>query len=251
MRSIVIMTETSQYVRFPAIRCWIKHILDGYYDEIENLSHTIFGKVKRVRLIATIRDKYEFPSFDSETTSNINLELDDGTGLIRAFKWKVEPEEIARYEIGNLAYFIGVLQTRKGVTSLRIEIIKIITDPNEFLLHDVMIIKKIKSGEIVEIPIVDQKLNEIGNEFGEYDDNSIISPENSQQALDDNKTEDSIKEMIFSIIEENSHNGKDTHLKELKIKMQITENKLKRYIRDLEQTSKIYMSDENVYQSWD
>ena len=247
MRNIITMTETSQYIRFPAIRCWIKHVLDAYYDEIENLFHTIFGKVKRVRLIATIRDKYEFPSFDSETTSNINLELDDGTGLIRASKWKVEPEEIARYEIGNLAYFIGVLQSREGVPSLRIEIIKIISDPNEFLLHDAIIIKKIKSGEIVEIPTVDQKLNEISNEFGEYDDNSITS----HQSLEDNKTEDSIKEMIFTIIEENTHNGKDTHLKELKLKMQITENKLKRYIRDLEQASKIYMSDENVYQSYD
>lgn len=245
------MTETSQYIRFPAIRCWITHILDAYYDEIENVFHTIFGKVKRVRLIATIKDKYEFPSFDSETTSNMNLELDDGTGVIRASKWKVEPEEIARYDIGNLAYFIGVLQSREGVLSLRIEIIKIIIDPNEFLLHDVKIIKRIKSGEIVEIPSIDQEFNEIGNEFGEYDSNSIISPQFSQQVLEENKTEDSIKEMIFSIIEENSHNGKDTPLKELKIKMQITENKLKRYIRDLEQASKIYMSDENVYQSYE
>jgi len=240
------MTETSQYVRFPAIKCWIKHILDAYYDGIENVFHTIFGKVKRVRLIATIRDKYEFPSFDSETSSNINLELDDGTGLIRASKWKAEPEEIARYEIGNLAHFIGVLQSREGVTSLRIEIMKRISEPNEFLLHDAIIIEKMKTGDVIEIPPIDQKLNEIGIEFGENDDNSI-----SQQALGDNKTEDSIKEMIFSIIEENSHNGKDTHLKDLEIKMQITENKLKRYIRDLEQTSKIYMSDENVYQSWD
>jgi len=57
--------------------------------------------------------------------------------------------------------------------------------------------------------------------------------------------------MIFSIIEENTHNRKNTHLNELKIKIQITENKLKRYIRDLEQASKIYMSDENVYQSYE
>ena len=57
--------------------------------------------------------------------------------------------------------------------------------------------------------------------------------------------------MIFSIIKENSHNGKDTHLNELKKKIQISENKLKRYIRDLEQASKIYMSDENIYQSYD
>jgi len=245
------MTETSQYLRFPAIRCWIKHILDAYYDEIGNIFYTIFGKVKRVRLIATIRDKYEFPSFDSETTANINLELDDGTGLIRASKWKVEPEEIARYEIGNIAYFIGVLQSREGVPSLRIEISKRIIDPNEFLLHDAIIIKKIKSGEVVEIPKLDQELNEIDSKLSEYYDNSIISPSFSQQDPDNNKTEDSIKEMIFSIIEENTHNRKNTHLNELKIKIQITENKLKRYIRDLEQASKIYMSDENVYQSYE
>jgi len=241
------MTEASQYLRFPAIRCWIKQVLDAYYDEIGNIFHSIFGKVKRVRFIATIRDKYEFPSFDSETTANINLELDDGTGLIRASKWKLEPEEIERYQIGNMAYFIGLLQSRDGVPSLRIEIIKRIIDPNEFLLHDAYIIKKIKSGEVVEIPKFDQELNGFDNKLSEYDDNSVIS----QQDLDSIKTEDSIKELIFSIIEENSHNRKNTHLNELKIKIKITENKLKRYIRDLEQASKIYMSDENIYQSYE
>ncbi len=245
------MAETSQYIRFPAIRCWISHIIEACYDEIEGVFHTIFGRVKRVRLIATIRDKYEFSNFDSETTSNINLELDDGTGLIRASKWKVVPEEIGIYGTGNLAYLIGVLQYREGTPTLRIEIMKIISDPNELLLHDAKIIKKIKSGDTIEIPKLEPNLNEIGNDFGEYDDKSTLTLRQPQKALIDNNTEDSIKDRIFSIIEENSHNGKDTHLKELKIKMNITENKLKHYIRDLEQASKIYMSDENVYQSYD
>ena len=53
------MSERTSYKRNPAIHCWIKHIEEGKYDENENVFLTIFGKVKRVRLIATIIEKNE------------------------------------------------------------------------------------------------------------------------------------------------------------------------------------------------
>ncbi|MFW9895813.1 MAG: hypothetical protein ACFFD7_08415, partial [Candidatus Thorarchaeota archaeon] len=53
------MSDKPSFKRNPAIHCWIKHITDSRYDENQNIFHTIFGKVKRVRIIGTIIRKTE------------------------------------------------------------------------------------------------------------------------------------------------------------------------------------------------
>ena len=88
------MSERTSYKRNPAIHCWIRHIEEGKYDENENIFLTIFGKVKRVRLIATIIEKneklIESDEFeigleeDSKVNVRLIFSLDDSTGLIRA-----------------------------------------------------------------------------------------------------------------------------------------------------------------------
>ena len=51
------MTEKQIFKRYPAIRCWIKHILEGFYDENERILYSIFGKLKRIRMVTTIINK--------------------------------------------------------------------------------------------------------------------------------------------------------------------------------------------------
>ena len=53
------MSETQRFERFPAIRLWIKNILQGSYSNEDNSFFTIFGKTKRVRIVATIIEKRE------------------------------------------------------------------------------------------------------------------------------------------------------------------------------------------------
>jgi len=61
---------------------------------------------------------------------------------------------------------------------------------------------------------------------------------------------DKLKEKIFTIIYEYSQDGNGISLKELQFKLQIPENKLRTYINDLVMESRIYPTEENIYQSY-
>ena len=61
---------------------------------------------------------------------------------------------------------------------------------------------------------------------------------------------DTVKEDIFSTIYEYSQDGNGISLEELQSRLQIPENKLRTYINDLVMESRIYPTEENIYQSY-
>ena len=61
---------------------------------------------------------------------------------------------------------------------------------------------------------------------------------------------DEFKEKIYTLIEEYSLEGNGISFKELKMNLKLSENKLRTFIRDLEMESRIYQSEENIYQSY-
>jgi len=63
------MNEIQSFKRFPAVCCWIKHILEGQYVSNDNSYLTIFGKTKRVIYTETIKENREI----------INTQYSDGT----------------------------------------------------------------------------------------------------------------------------------------------------------------------------
>ena len=246
------MSDTKSFKRLPAIRCWIKHILEGSYSTEDKILFTIFGEVKRVRVIATIVDKREIIKtqtadgediLDEDDENNVRLEfdLDDGTGLIRAILWNVNPEKYETFNKGNIVDVIGLIRYWNSYVSISPEIIRTIEEPNFFLLRDAEIIKKIKSGNLKEIPVLNNdgtSLDEIPDEF---DINDLFE---EKEKVEINDT----KEKLYSLIEENSNDG--ISFKELKQKLKISEDELKSNIRDLEMESRIYQSEENVYQTY-
>lgn len=248
------MNEMQSFKRFPAIRCWIKNILDGKYSIEDKSLFTIFGKVKRVRIVATIIDKREIintQSTDSDflleddNGSNLRIEfdLDDGTGLIRAVLWKANPDQFKDFIKGDIVDVVGLIRRWKEYFSISPEIINIIKDPNFILLRDAEIIKKIKAGEIQEIPEFPDKEFEIDEISTEIDVNSLFDEENSLEI-------DDLKEEVYSVIEKHSIEGNGISFKKIKDIIQISEDKLKKYIRDLEMESRIYPSEKNVYQTY-
>ena len=58
------------------------------------------------------------------------------------------------------------------------------------------------------------------------------------------------KEELFSIIEERSLNGEGVSFQQLKINLNIPEGDLKNLLRELEMESKIYQSEDNIYQTY-
>ncbi|MFX0057277.1 MAG: OB-fold nucleic acid binding domain-containing protein [Candidatus Hodarchaeota archaeon] len=248
------MMESQGFKRFPAIRCWISHILEGKYINAERFLYTIFGKVKRVRFSATIIEKREIltnplsseDSFiDEDEASNIRIEfdLDDGTGLIRAIIWQADIEKFKEFERGMIVDIVGLVRYWNERLSISPEIIREIKNPNLILLRSIDIIKKIKSGAIEDIP--EKNGEEINlNDFSDGIDVDSLFEGDITEELDE------LKEKIFILIEDSSLDGNGISFKDIKLKLKISEDKLKRYIRDLEMESRIYQSDDNIYQSY-
>jgi hypothetical protein len=235
------MSERTSYKRNPAIHCWIKHIEEGNYDENENIVLTIFGKVKRARLIATIvekneqlleSDEFEL-ELEDESKANVRLifSLDDSTGLIRAYKDKVNPENYSGYKVGDTVDVVGRVSKKGGYMSFWIEIIRKVEEPNFILLRNAEIIKRIKSGDIQEIPI----LSDINHLF-EDDFNNIEG--------------DDLKEKVYSVIESHSANGKGIDFEKLRKEIKIPDIELRSYINDLILESRIYESDRDIFESY-
>jgi len=170
------MSERTSYKRNPAVNCWIKHILDSEFDENDNSFHTIFGKVKRIRIIGTILEKNEQLTEideynigledDAEEKVQLIFRLDDSTSLIRAVIDSVNPEKYRDYNVGHSVDVVGRPRKKEGILSLWIEIIRKVEDPNYILLRDAEIIRRIKSGDIQKITVIsDNKTNDLSKEI--------------------------------------------------------------------------------------
>ena len=170
------MSERTSYKRFPAVKCWIKHILESEFDEIDNSFHTIFGKVKRIRIIGTIIEKKEVLAeideynigLEDDAKENVQLifKLDDSTSLIRAVIESVNPEKYRNYNVGHTVDVVGRPRKKEGILSLWIEIIRKVEKPNYILLRDAEIIRRIKSGDIQKITVIsDNKTDDLSKEI--------------------------------------------------------------------------------------
>lgn len=248
------MNEIQSFKRFPAIRCWIKNIMEGKYSIEKKSLYTIFGDVKRVRIVATVIDKREIISpqstdddflLEEGDRSNLRIEfdLDDGTGLIRAILWRANPDHFKNYIKGDIIDVIGLIRKWREDIQISPEIIKKIKDPNFILLRDAEIIRKISSGEIQEIPEDLDKEFDIDKISSEIDINDLFEGENSLKI-------DDLKGKIYSIVEKHSIEGNGISFKEIKEIVQISEDKLRKYIRDLEMESRIYPSEKDIYQTY-
>ncbi|MEJ2249581.1 MAG: OB-fold nucleic acid binding domain-containing protein [Candidatus Lokiarchaeota archaeon] len=245
------MSET--YKRFPAVRCWIKHLLESKYNEEDKSHFTIFGKVKRVRLIATILEKREilnsemtesseFMDEDENSNMRIEFDLDDGTGMIRATLWRADPEDYKDLKKGVIVDITGLTRNWKGFVSISPEILKEVEDPNFKLLLDAEIIKRVKMGDIYEIP--EYESEQIDNIPDEFDLDDLFDEEETIEE------EDKVEQQIINIIKENSSSEEGIDLNRLKSLIDLSEKELKEILQKLEIKSKIYQSENGVYQTY-
>jgi len=239
------MSNNSQrLIRYPALRCWIKHILEGSYLTDEKILLTIFGKYKRVRIYASIIDKREFINQNEEIASKLDKEnfnsrlefdLDDGTGIIRAILWSVNVEEYSQISKGDLVDVMGIVRQWKNYLSISPEMIKHIENPNFVLLRDAEIIKKLKTTDLLKIPKLTKEINSIDELDDEYEINLLFKS-------DDNKDE------VLKKIKELGGEFKGIPFEELKNVLDFDEIDLKKYLNELEVESRIYQPEEGIYQ---
>ena len=234
-----------QRKRLPAIRCWIKNLLEGQFMDEKNMLNTIFGSVKRVRILGTVVKKKlkvinqisdnTTPQVNNEiSNTRIEFELDDGTGLIRANIWRANSKSYKELNKGDLVDIVGLINYKYDNLSISTEIIKKIENPNKLLLRNAEIIKKIKFGNINVFQETEHEKSKIDLLLFKQATNRI----------------DQFKEKIFSIIDHFSQSGNGIGFTDLLNQIKISDDKLRRYIRDLEMESKIYQSEENFYQTY-
>jgi hypothetical protein len=235
------MSERTGYKRrYPAIHCWIKHIEEGNFDEIENLFHTIFGEVKRIRLVATIIEKNEKiiessdfdTGFEDDSKGNVRLlfSLDDSTGVIRAIKDNVDPERYTTFSVGDIVDVVGRVSKRGGYLSLWIEIMRKV-EPNFILLRNAEVINRIKLGDIEEV--------------------STTSDIKDSQEGDFNYSDgEDLKEKVYLMIKSYSERGSSINFEKLKKNIKLADIELRSYINDLILESRIYESDKDIFESY-
>ena len=249
------MNETPSYKRNPTIECWIKHIVEGTYSIEEKILFTIFGKTKRVRIVSSIIDKREIINPQSGNTDEyvedegfenlrIEFDLDDGTGLIRAIIWRTDPENYKDFNKGDIIDVIGLIRQWKEFTSISPEIIRKIDDPNFILLRNGEILKKIKNGEIYDIPEIEKTVNDIEDLSSDIDVNKLFE---SKPTLNDS---DDLKERIYLIIEEYSGKGMKISFERLKQELKVSDNDLNLNLNILIRESRIYESENNNYEAF-
>ncbi|OLS13849.1 MAG: hypothetical protein RBG13Loki_2526 [Promethearchaeota archaeon CR_4] len=142
------------FQRMPTKKLKIAHLLVGQYNEDTKDFTTVFGRVKRGRIIATVLDK-KFFSPPETTENNQNLEqttsarmvlvLDDGTGIIRAINWNATETTYNDINIGDDVEVFGILKSYRERPQIIPEIIQRIVDPNYELLRDLEIKKQLKA----------------------------------------------------------------------------------------------------------
>lgn len=246
------MERIKRFKRNPAVQCWIKHIFDGQYDESEKFFYTIFGHVKRVRIIGTIINKREQliePSevdmgLSEELDSNLRFDLDDSTGMIRATIRNVIPEKFKTFNKGDIVEVMGSVKKYGDYISLWIEIMRKVDDPNLILLRNAEIVNKIKHGEIHEIPEFNDINDNIEDFSDEIDVNSLFESEGVASERDE------IKEKVYFIVEEYSARGDGINFETLKKEVGIPDHKLRKMIKDLILESRIYESDNDNFEAF-
>jgi hypothetical protein len=252
------MNEARSFEFSPAIRCWVKHLVEGKYNAKEKSLFTIFGPLKRIRIVATVTNKEEFLSRrtsdinspSEEVNTNLRFELDDGTGIISAVKWDVDPDIYRDIKTGDSVDVLGGLGYYNEKVQLRyIKSIRKVANPNYILLREAEVIKKIKTGKIHKIPEFEESVSEIDEDTFFDDLSDDIDVDKIFGESEPSKV-DSIKEDIFSTIYEYSQDGNGISLEELQKRLKIPENKLRTYINDLVMESRIYPTEENIYQSY-
>ena len=180
----------------PTIRCRIVELKEGIYNKDEKGINTIYGLIKRTRIVGTVIYKkiqsnpnQEEEMIKSSQGSSIRLsfQIDDGTGIILVNFWNVLEKLDQQIIRGDLVQVVGRVSIYQDNVQINGEIVKKINNPNEELLHEIEMIKFLKK-------------------FGKRDLSSIK----------DNEEESILKEDNIDGFSEKSSNSPKTEIKEAK-----------------------------------
>jgi len=143
---------------FPSPPARIKDVVGGVFDATNKELETIYGKVKRVLLVAVIIAKKYTPAGQSDgekpKKSLLNLTLDDGTGIIQGTWFGVDEDTVDEYDIGDSVMLTARIGAYENKINIIIDGIKKISNLNDELHHRAQILKKLQALEHAGKPLV-------------------------------------------------------------------------------------------------
>lgn len=215
-----------KYRVFPAPPARIKDIIGGVLYEEEKELQTIYGKIKRVMLVAVIT-KREFTSAGvssegKEKKSRISFMLDDGSGIIKATWFGPDEDTFNDYDVGDLVKLTAKFNEYQNEITLIIDDIKKVSDFNDELYQRGKILEKlatlVATGQTLVLlngGRVEKRLDEVSQFFSnktkiEEDIETIEKPLNIKKNDEDElqftsklggKTRDSKKKSTKKVVE--------------------------------------------------
>jgi hypothetical protein len=134
---------------FPAPPARIKDLAGGIYDVSEKELQTIYGKIKRVMLVAVIVKRDFTAATETEDgkarKNRINLVLEDGTSSIKATWFGVDEDNAKEYEVGDIVKIVAKVSEYQNEINLLIDGMKKISDFNDELYQRAKILEKLSS----------------------------------------------------------------------------------------------------------
>ena len=256
----------SGFIRVPAKKLKILHLITGNYDPDAREYNTIVGQVRRVRVIGTIVDKQYFPradtgDSDSDSSGNMSfdrmvLTLDDGTGLLRVTNWNATEDTYSDILVGQDVEVFGMVRNYKDHPYIIPDIVNVVQDPNYELLRDLEIWQILKkTGDMPQdsaqkSPQLDVKpvsrivvQPEVISQSMQTKYVEQIEPAKSNTSAEDFKLRDKIYEIILS-----HDTGSGVPFEEIQEDSQLDTVVLKRILGALEKETAIGETHPGIYQ---
>lgn len=255
--------------RSPSIRCHITDLINSEYSEEEKAIYTIFGKIRRVRIVGNLIIKKISQTEDpnpedsmiktqDDKNMRINFLINDGTGNLWFTVWDSNADNYQDYKPGDLVQIVGTVRYYNGKTSINVEFINKYDNPNYEVLHELEMIKYIKiSGKKsqIESSNIDNDLkmeeedidnfisSEQTSENFEFEDFDELD-EFSSDSLSFNEIE--LEEMVIDFIKKNDH-GDGVSVDKIRSGLNKSKDVIEEILKRLTMNTKIYSLSTGIY----
>jgi hypothetical protein len=141
-------TPKEKFKVFPSPPARIKDVTEGIYDMTEKELTTIYGKLKRVQLVATIIGKQYTPASQGdrgEKKSRFQVVLDDGTGIAKVTWFGPTEEAASEYDVGDIVVVVARAGEYGNEITFSADAMRKLPNLTEELYHRALVVKKLKA----------------------------------------------------------------------------------------------------------
>lgn len=269
------MSEVEQkYERTPSQRCRICDLEIGFYDEEDKSISTIFGNVRRARIVGHLIYKKVSSSDNSDSTSmikstnendeRISFLIDDGTGEIWITLWNTRSSYYRDYQNGDIIHTVGnVKKKADGGILFYPDFISKVEDPNYELLHELEMIDYIIQNSKEQV-VLDQTEKQVSENTDDIDNMILLQEDDEATATSDSASDDfddfddfeadplddfdqsELEDAILLTIEKNDR-GDGLSTKQIVQKVGITEDLVIDLLKKLSLNTKVYTTSSGNY----